>query len=68
MLHGCFYCLKLTIEQREDLFLRFRWRKIGVAGDVTASYLETLEKQRNDTAKRNQDLETNITRNLYAHL
>jgi amidophosphoribosyltransferase len=39
-----------------------------VTGDVTASYLETLEKQRNDTTKRNRDLETNITRNLYAHL
>ncbi len=39
-----------------------------VTGDVTESYLEKLEKQRNDTTKRNQDLDTHITRNLYAHL
>lgn len=39
-----------------------------VTGDVTASYLETLEKQRNDTTKRNRELDTHITRNLSAHL
>ncbi|HEY4009537.1 MAG TPA: amidophosphoribosyltransferase [Acidobacteriaceae bacterium] len=39
-----------------------------VTGDVTASYLEKLEKQRNDDAKRNQDVDIHITRNLSAHL
>ena len=39
-----------------------------VTGDVSASYLETLEKQRNDAAKRNQDVDIHITRNLSAHL
>jgi amidophosphoribosyltransferase len=39
-----------------------------VTGDVTASYLEKLEKQRNDAAKRTEDVAGHITRNLYAHL
>ena len=39
-----------------------------VTGDVTATYLETLEKQRNDLAKRTEDVASHITRNLSAHL
>jgi amidophosphoribosyltransferase len=39
-----------------------------VTGDVTATYLETLEKQRNDAAKRTEDVASHITRNLSAHL
>jgi amidophosphoribosyltransferase len=39
-----------------------------VTGDVTSTYLETLEKQRNDAAKRTEDVASHITRNLSAHL
>jgi len=39
-----------------------------VTGDVSSTYLETLEKQRNDAAKRTEDVASHITRNLSAHL
>jgi amidophosphoribosyltransferase len=39
-----------------------------VTGDVSESYLEKLEKQRNDAAKRTEDVASHITRNLSAHL
>ncbi|HEX4154014.1 MAG TPA: amidophosphoribosyltransferase [Acidobacteriaceae bacterium] len=39
-----------------------------VTGDVSATYLEKLEKQRNDAAKRTEDVASHITRNLSAHL
>jgi amidophosphoribosyltransferase len=37
-----------------------------VTGDVTEEYLATLEKQRNDAAKRTEDVASHITRNLSA--
>jgi len=39
-----------------------------VTGDVTEEYLATLEKQRNDAAKRTEDVASHITRNLSARL
>jgi amidophosphoribosyltransferase len=39
-----------------------------VTGDVSDAYLETLERQRNDAAKRTEDVASHITRNLSAHL
>ena len=39
-----------------------------VTGDVTAEYLATLEKQRNDAAKHTEDVASHITRNLTAQL
>lgn len=39
-----------------------------VTGDVSETYLETLEQQRNDAAKRTEDVASHITRNLSAHL
>ncbi|HSU19015.1 MAG TPA: amidophosphoribosyltransferase [Acidobacteriaceae bacterium] len=39
-----------------------------VTGDISETYLETLEKQRNDAAKRTEDVASHITRNLSAHL
>jgi amidophosphoribosyltransferase len=39
-----------------------------VTGDVSETYLEKLEKQRNDAAKRTEDVASHITRNLSAHL
>ena len=39
-----------------------------VTGDVTTKYLNTLEKQRNDSAKHTKDVASHITRNLSANL
>jgi amidophosphoribosyltransferase len=39
-----------------------------VTGDVTAEYLATLEKQRNDAARQTEDLTSHITRNLTAQI
>jgi amidophosphoribosyltransferase len=39
-----------------------------VTGDVSDTYLEKLERQRNDDAKRTEDVTSHITRNLSAHL
>ena len=41
---------------------------IYVTGDVSETYLDKLEKQRNDAAKRTEDVASHITRNLSAHL
>jgi amidophosphoribosyltransferase len=41
---------------------------IYVTGDITEEYLNTLEQQRNDTAKHTEDVASHITRNLWAHL
>jgi len=39
-----------------------------VTGDVTDEYLATLEQQRNDAAKRTEDVASHINRNYSAHL
>ena len=41
---------------------------VYVTGDITEEYLNTLEQQRNDTAKHTEDVASHITRNLSAHL
>ena len=37
-----------------------------VTGDVSAAYLEKLERQRNDFAKQTEDVASHITRNLHS--
>jgi amidophosphoribosyltransferase len=39
-----------------------------VTGDISDEYLRRLESQRNDDAKRTEDVANHITRNLSAHL
>ncbi|MDE1155118.1 MAG: amidophosphoribosyltransferase [Acidobacteriaceae bacterium] len=39
-----------------------------ITGDITDEYLRSLEAQRNDAAKRTEDVANHITRNLAAHL
>ena len=39
-----------------------------ITGDITRKYLNTLERARNDAAKKTEDVAGHITRNLAAHL
>ncbi len=39
-----------------------------VTGDITRKYLNTLERARNDAARKTEDVASHITRNLAAHL
>ena len=39
-----------------------------ITGDITRKYLNTLERARNDAARKTEDVAGHITRNLVAHL
>lgn len=39
-----------------------------ITGDITESYLDTLEQKRNDAARETEDVASHISRNLVAHL